>query len=69
MKRRFCIQRVGRFRRSAARGMAEAGFDATVIAMVLRLRMSTARDIVAGRNAPSAIWSAAEQKLFREGRR
>lgn len=69
MKRRFRIERVGRFRRSAARGMAQAGFAAGVIAVVLRLKLATARDIVACRTAPSALWNAAEQALFREMKR
>lgn len=66
MKRRFLIERVGSRRRSAARGMARLGFSARVIAIVLRLKFATARDIVACRTAPSALWSAAEQALFRE---
>ncbi|QEL26135.1 hypothetical protein FQV39_28650 [Bosea sp. F3-2] len=66
MKRAFALQKVGRFRRSAARGMAKAGFAAAVIAIVLRLKRSTDDDIVAGRQAPGALWSAAERALFKE---
>lgn len=66
MKRRPVIVRVGRFRRSAARGMARAGFHPLVIAIVLRLRLSTAIDIHACREVPGALWSAAERALFRE---
>lgn len=65
MKRGFALQKVGRFRRSAARGMAKAGFTAAVIAIVLRLKRATADDIVACREAPGALWSAAERALFR----
>nr|WP_047580548.1 hypothetical protein [Methylobacterium sp. ZNC0032] len=68
MKRGFTLQRVGRFRRSAARGMARAGFGAAIIAAVLRLKRSTAQAIVDGKNAPGALWSAAELALFREGK-
>lgn len=68
MKRRFTLQKVGKWRRSAARGMARAGFSAAIIAAVLRLRRATAEDIVAGKNAPGALWSAAELALFREGK-
>jgi hypothetical protein len=66
MKRRFVLVRTGKWRRSAARGMARAGFNAAVIAIVLRLKLSVARDIVACRAAPGALWNAAEQALFRE---
>lgn len=66
MKRRFTIQRVGRFRRSAARGMARAGFHPLVIAIVLRMRLSTARDIHACRHAPASLWGPAERALFKE---
>lgn len=66
MKRCFLIERVGRRRRSAARGMARLGFSARVIAVVLRIRYATASDIVACRTAPAALWSAAQQALFRE---
>lgn len=65
MRRRFLIERVGRRRRSAARGMARLGFSARVIAIVLRIRFATAHDIVACRAAPSALWSPAERALFR----
>lgn len=68
MKRRFALVRVGPRRRSAARGMARAGFPALVIAIVLRLRLATAQEIVACRQAPAALWSAAELALFRKGR-
>lgn len=68
MKRPFRLQKIGRFRRSAARGMAKAGFPAAIIAAVLRLKRATAEDIVAGKNAPGALWSAAEMALFREGK-
>jgi hypothetical protein len=66
--RRFIIERPGRWKRSAARGMARAGFPAAIIAVVLRLKRETAQAIVDGRHAPGALWSAAEQALFREGR-
>ncbi len=66
MKRRFLIERVGRRRRSAARGMARLGFSARAIATVLRLRYATACAIVDCREAPGDLWSAAEQALFRE---
>lgn len=68
MRRPFRIERVGRRRRAAARGMARLGFPAAVIAAVLRLKRSTAQAIVEGRAAPASLWSAAEQALFREGR-
>lgn len=68
MKRPFRLQKIGRFRRSAARGMAKAGFPAAIIAAVLRLKRATAEDIVAGRNAPARLWSAADLALFREGK-
>lgn len=69
MSRGFVTVRVGRFRRSAARGMAQAGFPAAIIAAVLRLRRETAQAIVDARHAPASLWSAAEQALFREGGR
>lgn len=69
MKRGFTLQKVGRFRRSAGRGMARAGFPAAIIAMVLGLKRETAQAIVDGRNAPGALWSAAELALFKEGGR
>lgn len=69
MKRGFILQRVGRFRRSAGRGMAQAGFPAAVIAIVLGLKRETAQALVDGRNAPGALWSAAEMALFKEGGR
>lgn len=69
MKRGFTLVRVGRFRRSAARGMARAGFPAAIIAVVLHLRRETAQAIVEAREAPGALWSAAELALFREGGR
>jgi hypothetical protein len=46
--------------------MAQAGFCAAIIAAVLGLKRDTAEAIVAGRNAPGALWSAAERALFRE---
>lgn len=64
---RFIIERPGRFRRSAARGMARAGFSAAIIAVVLRLKRATANDIVACREAPAGLWSAAERALFKGG--
>lgn len=67
MKRPFRLDRVGRFRRSAARGMARAGFPAAIIALVLKIKRATADDIVACKAAPGALWSAAERALFREG--
>lgn len=69
MKRRFTIQRLGRFRRSAARGMARAGFHPRVIAIVMRLPFAVCVDIHACRHAPAGLWSAAERALFREGAR
>jgi hypothetical protein len=68
MKRRFMIERVGRRRKSAARGMARLGFSARVIAVVLGLRYATASAIVASRPL-STMWSPAEQALFRQGQR
>lgn len=67
MKRPFRIERVGRHRKAAARGMARLGFPASVIASVLRIKRSTAQAIVEGRLAPAALWSAAEQALFAKG--
>ena len=69
MKKRFTLERVGRRRRSAARGMARLGFHARVIAIVLRLKYATACEIVACHNAPAALWSAAEKALFRSAAR
>lgn len=69
MTRGFVTIRVGRFRRSAARGMAKAGFPAAIIAAVLRLKRETAQAIVDAKAAPAALWSAAEMALFREGGR
>lgn len=69
MTRGFRLERVGRFRRSAARGMARAGFPAAIIAAVLRLKRQTAQAIVAARHSPGALWSAAEQALFKEAGR
>jgi hypothetical protein len=69
MKKRFKLERVGRRRRSAARGMARLGFSARVIAIVLRLKYATACEIVARCNAPPALWSAAEKTLFRSAAR
>jgi hypothetical protein len=65
MKKRFQIERVGRRRRSAARGMARLGFSARVIAIVLRLKFATASEIVANRAAPAALRSPAERALFK----
>lgn len=67
MSRGFTVEKVGRFRRSAGRGMARAGFPAVVIALVLGLKRETAQALVDGRNAPGALWSAAEMALFKEG--
>lgn len=66
MKRPFRIQKVGRFRRSAARGMAKAGIPAAIIATLLGIRRDKVDAIVEARHAPGALWSAAEQALFRE---
>ncbi len=68
MKRGFRLEKVGRFRRSAGRGMARAGFPAAMIAMVLGLKRETAQALVDGRDAPGSLWSAAELALFKEGR-
>lgn len=65
MKPRFTLEKVGRFRRSAARGMARSGFSAAIIAVVLQLKRATAEDIVACKAAPGALWNAAERALFR----
>ncbi|TCR69712.1 hypothetical protein [Bosea sp. BK604] len=67
--RRFQIEHAGKRKRSAARGMAKLGFPALVIAIVLKIRIEIAREIVACRNAPAALWSAAELALFRENAR
>ncbi|MBX9875009.1 MAG: hypothetical protein K2X84_09140 [Beijerinckiaceae bacterium] len=66
---RFRVEKVGRFRRSAARGMAKAGIPAAVIASVLRIKRATADAIVQGRHAPDSLWNAAELALFRAGSR
>lgn len=66
MKRGFALVKVGRFRRSAARGMAKAGIPAAIIALVLKIKRSTAEEIVACKAAPGALWSAAEMTLFRD---
>jgi hypothetical protein len=64
-RRRFILERPGRWKRSAARGMARAGFPAAVIAVVLRLKRATAQAIVDCRDTPGSLWSAAERALFR----
>lgn len=69
MTRAFRLQKVGRFRRSPPRGMARAGFPAAIIAVVLGLKRETAMAIVEARHAPGALWSAAEQALFKEAGR
>jgi hypothetical protein len=69
MTRGFTLVKVGRFRRSAARGMARAGFPACMLVAVLRLKRETARAIVEARDAPSDLWSAAQIALFRESGR
>lgn len=69
MSRGFTLVRVGRFRRSAARGMARAGFPARIIHIVLGIPLAKAQAIVDARHAPASLWSAAEQALFREGGR
>lgn len=66
MRRRFTLERIGRFRRSAARGMARAGFHPRVIAIVMRLPFKVAADIHACRHAPAGLWAPAERALFRE---
>lgn len=66
MSRGFTVQRVGRFRRSAARGMARAGFSATAIRFALGIPLAKAQAIVESRHAPGALWSAAEIALFRD---
>lgn len=66
MKRRFTLQRIGRWRRSAARGMAQRGFHPRVIAIVLRLPFTVAAEIHACRHAPAGLWAPAERALFRE---
>ncbi|AZO77738.1 MULTISPECIES: hypothetical protein [unclassified Bosea (in: a-proteobacteria)] len=68
MSRGFVLEKVGRFRRSAGRGMARAGFSAVVIAVVLGLKRETAQALVDSRDAPGALWSTAEMALFRKGR-
>jgi len=65
MKRSFRLERVGRFRRSAARGMARAGFAPLTVSILLRLPLSICRDIHAARHAPAGLWSAAERALFK----
>ncbi len=69
MRRGFVTVRVGRFRRSAARGMARAGFPAWLIHRLLGIAMAKAQAIVEAKHAPNDLWSAAEIALFREGRR
>ncbi|MET3892800.1 hypothetical protein ABIE41_003876 [Bosea sp. OAE506] len=66
MKRPFRREIAGRWRRSAARGMALAGFAPLTIAVVLRLPLTVCREIHACRHAPAGLWSAAEKALFRE---
>lgn len=66
MKRPFRLEKVGKWRRSAARGMARAGFPAVVIAFALKIKRATADDIVACKAAPGSLWSAAERALFKE---
>lgn len=65
-RRPFRLEIVGKRRHSAARGMARLGFAAAVIAIVLRLKLSTAQAIVEARHAPASLWSAGERALFRE---
>lgn len=67
MKRRFLIERVGRRRMSAARGMARLGFGAVAIARLLRIRLATAQRVVDGQ--PAALWSTAQLAQFREASR
>lgn len=69
MNRGFVTVRVGRFRRSAARGMARAGFPAWAIRHVLGISRETAQAIVEARDAPASLWSAAEIALFKESGR
>lgn len=69
MKRPFRREIAGRWRRSAARGMALAGFAPLTIAIVLRLPIEICKAIHAGRHAPAGLWSAAEKALFREAGR
>lgn len=66
MRRRFACLKVGRFRRSAARGMARAGFSAMAIRLALGIPLAKAIVIVETREAPGALWQAAELALFRD---
>lgn len=66
MKRPFRREIAGRWRRSAARGMARAGFAPLAISIVLRLPLAVCTEIHACRQAPAGLWSAAEKALFRE---
>lgn len=66
MNRPFRREIAGRWRRSAARGMALAGFAPLTIAIVLRLSVETCKAIHEARHAPASLWSAAEKALFRE---
>ena len=66
MTRPFRRETAGKWRRSAARGMARAGFPAAIIALVLKIKRATAEDIVACKAAPGSLWSAAERALFKE---
>jgi hypothetical protein len=68
MRRPFVLVKVGRFRRSAARGMARAGFSAFAIHFALGLPLNKVQAIVAARQAPASLWNAAEAALFRESR-
>lgn len=68
MRRPFVLVKVGRFRRSAARGMARAGFSAAAIHYALGLPLDKAKAIVEARQAPASLWAAAELALFRESR-
>lgn len=62
----FRIEKVGRFRRSAARGMARAGCPVWLIVLALGVKRETAQAIVDCREAPASLWNAAQLALFRE---
>jgi hypothetical protein len=66
MQRGFVLVKVGRFRRSAARGMARAGFSVQAIRLALGIPLAKAIAIVEAREAPGALWNAAEIALFRD---
>lgn len=66
MSRNFVLVKVGRFRHSAARGMARAGFSASAIRFALGISLARATAIVEARNARGSLWNAAELAQFKD---